>query len=138
VLPTDFRPHERPLDRRAALGAFGALGAIALGFPRLAAAATRVPVWRLDAVHRQGKGKYASGAAACRACRRHARNKIFATQSAADGGRAHKGCNCRIVRASLPEATFEKLFGPVGKTNREVVDRRWADVRKVLSTAGSK
>lgn len=137
-MPSDSRIHERPLDRRAALGAFGVLGALALGLPRVAAAADRVPVWRLDAVHRRGVGGYSKGAAGCRACRRHARNKIFVSQAAADGGRAHRGCNCRIVRASLPETTYVQLFGPVGNTDRDVVDRRTASVRRVLLAAGSR
>jgi hypothetical protein len=127
-------PHDHRLDRWSALGGIAALGALALGFPRLASAATRVPVWRLDAVHRQGTGPYSSGCAGCRACRRHALNRIFATHAAAAGGRAHAGCDCKVVRSSMSEATFVRLFGPVEEPTREVVDRRWASARRVLKS----
>ena len=135
MVPPDSLDHERRFDRFAALGAVGALGALALGLPGLAAAASRVPVWRLDAVHRAGAGAYASGCAGCHACRQHALNRIFATRAAAIGGRAHAGCNCRVVRTSLPTATFEKLFGPAGKPTRDVADRRWPKDSRALKTS---
>lgn len=135
MLPPETLEQERRFDRFVALGALGAMGAFALGLPGLAAAANRVPVWRLDAVHRPGVGGYASGCAGCHACRQHALNRIFATKAAATDGRAHAGCNCRVVRASLPAATFEKLFGPADKPTRDVVDRRWPKVRSALKTS---
>jgi len=134
VHPPESPDQERRFDRYVALGALGAMGALALGLPGLAAAANRVPVWRLDAVHSPGAGKYASGCAGCHACRQHALNRIFASKSAAADGRAHAGCNCRIVRASLPAATFEKLFGPADKPTREVADRRWPKDGRALKT----
>lgn len=130
---------ERLLDRRAALGAFGALGVAALGLPSLASAApARTFVWRLNAVHHAGRGRFTAAVTGCRACRRHARNRIFATAAAAAGGRAHPGCNCTVVRTTVPETTFVALFGPVGHTTRTVVDRRWTWVKNVLISAGTR
>ena len=132
---------ERRLDRRAVLGiTLGALGAFALGLPRMASAAGGVPVWRLDPVHRQGPGPYRAGCSACHACRAHAQNKIFASRSAAAKGRAHEGCTCSVVRTSISEGAFVKLFGPVEKPTRVVFDRRWkaSDRRKATATPKKK
>ncbi len=134
--PTDSLCDERQLDRRTALGAFGALAALTLGFPRLADASSRLPVWRLDPVHRQGPGAYAARCTGCRACRRHARNKVFATREAAISGRAHANCHCVVVRTSLRATTHGRLFGPVDARDRDVVDRRWPWVRKALGKTG--
>ena len=48
----------------------------------------------------------------------HTQNKVFASRSAAAKGRAHEGCPCSVVRTSISEAAFVKLFGPVEKPAR--------------------
>lgn len=68
----------------------------------------------------------------CKACRRHARNKIFATRSAADLGRAHPGCDCQVVHETMPGTCFKGLFGPKGDFKRISVDKRWRWVRRIL------
>ena len=131
----ESRPHDQTFDRWTAIGGLIAGGALALGLPGLASAANRVPVWRLDAVHGQGAGAYAANCAGCHACRSHALNRVFANKDAAVKGKAHAGCNCKIVKATMSEANFIKLFGPVGKPERDVIDRRWASSRKALRSA---
>lgn len=128
---TDAGPH---LNRRAALLAFAAVAAAPLGLSRAMAAPSKMRVYRLDPVHRPGAGRSTSSCTGCTACRRHARNKIFATAKAADNVRAHKGCKCRVVRAaSIPVATYEALFGQPGNLERLSVDRRDAEVRAILA-----
>jgi hypothetical protein len=63
---------------------------------------------------------------ACTACKKHGHNKLFATAEAADQGRAHKGCRCRVRRTrSVGVARRRALFSPAGKASRTVVDLRW-------------
>ena len=69
----------------------------------------------------------------CKACHNHAKNKIFATRRAADRGRAHPGCKCKVVRGGmLDEATWSALFGGSKIPQRRVVDRRKTRTRRVL------
>ena len=51
---------------------------------------------------------------ACGACRGHAANKVFLTEDAAGGNRAHKGCNCSVVAQNLSQADFAKFFSQPG------------------------
>ncbi len=70
---------------------------------------------------------------ACSACKRHGHNKLFASAAAAEDGRAHKGCRCRVRRTrSVSTARRVKLFDADGKADRTVVDRRWPWVAKAL------
>lgn len=69
---------------------------------------------------------------ACKACGRHAKYKIFATNSAADLGRAHPGCDCQIVQKTMRGACFKSLFGPKGDLKRTSVDKRRPWVARVL------
>ena len=73
------------------------------------------------------------GCAGCRACRRHAANKLFVSAAAADAGRAHPHCKCRVVSATLPAAAWAALFGGPVTPRRLSVDRRQAAVRAVLA-----
>ena len=73
---------------------------------------------------------------ACKACRRHARYKIFATRSAADLGRAHPGCDCQVVQKTMRGTCFKSLFGPKGDLKRNSVDKRRRWVRRVLKECG--
>lgn len=72
------------------------------------------------------------GCGACLACEKHAANKLFATHTAADMGRAHANCDCRIVTSTLDYAVWVRLFGPPRHITRNQVDRRWAWVQAVL------
>ncbi len=71
---------------------------------------------------------------ACRACYRHAANKIFATARAAQRGRAHRYCNCRVVAMPLPQHTWIALFGQPAHPHTLAVDRRSARTRAILRT----
>jgi hypothetical protein len=138
VGPIEADREETRFDRRAALGAFAAVGVAAIGFPGLAGAASGVTVYRLDAVHRQGPGGYSKGCAGCNACRNHARNKVFATRKAADAGRAHTNCNCRVIKTSISPRTYARFFGSAEKPSRDVVDLRSIRVRRSLVTGAPK
>jgi hypothetical protein len=125
--PSDPLSEDRRLDRRTVLAGVGAsVAAFLLGLPVLASAANRVPVWRLDAVHSAGPGAYSPGCTGCQACRKHALNRVFATKEAAAKGRAHEGCNCKVVRGSLSAADYAAIFGSADAPTSTVYDRRWA------------
>jgi hypothetical protein len=69
----------------------------------------------------------------CKACHRHAKNKLFATRRAANRNRAHKGCKCKVVRGgTLDAATWSALFGGLNKPKRFKVDRRSRRVHSLL------
>jgi hypothetical protein len=87
---------------------------------------------KTQAVYRQnpkaGKGD------ACKACLKHAQNVIFPSRKAANGNRAHKGCNCAIQKGTLDYDTYVALFGvPTRKKlKRYRADRRKPAVRALL------
>ena len=128
----------RRLHRRAFVAGGAALVA---GFvaPRAApggeaAPARTRPVYQLDpaggdAAACAGPG----GCAGCRACRRHAANKLFVSAASADAGRAHPHCTCRVVSATLPAEAWAALFGGPVTPRRLSVDRRQAAVRAILA-----
>jgi hypothetical protein len=125
--PSDPLSEDRRLDRRTVLAGVGAsVAAYLLGLPVLASAANRVPVWRLDAVHSAGPGAYSPGCTGCHACRNHALNRVFASKEAAAKGRAHDGCNCKVVRGSISATDYTAIFGSVDSPTSSVYDRRWA------------
>ena len=62
----------------------------------------------------------------CRACRLHARHKRFATATAADRHRAHPGCRCRVVRATVERRRWRAWFVRPNGSTRKVVDLRRA------------
>jgi hypothetical protein len=127
---TGTGPH---LTRRAVVLAFAAAAVTPFGLSRAFAASSGIHVYRLDPVHRPGPGRSTSNCTGCTACRRHARNKLFANAKAAEVARAHKGCRCTVVRAgTIPAATYAALFGEPGNLERLSVDRRDAKVRAIL------
>ncbi len=65
----------------------------------------RVTVFRLSARRNR----------VCRACRRHARYKVFLTAADANTNRAHLGCNCKITEQRIAPDRFQQLF-PDGET----------------------
>lgn len=73
---------------------------------------------------------------ACTACKKHGHNRLFATAEAADEGRAHKGCRCRVRRTRKVSAEQRSaIFHPDGKDAGTAVDRRWPWVRTALRSA---
>jgi hypothetical protein len=59
---------------------------------------------------------------ACSACKGTAANRFYVSADAANKGRAHLGCNCRIVAEDLPKATWTCYFRG---GRRKVYDLRW-------------
>lgn len=103
-----------------ARGAVLAGAAVAGAVPGVARAGTRRVAYRLDA----------SAEGGCKACRRHAQNKLFA--SAADVTRAHPGCRCKVVRTTVSGERWLALFGHPTHPARRDVDRRRPWVRALL------
>jgi hypothetical protein len=117
-----------PLTRKRFV-ARGVLAVAVLAAPARAFAKKRPkrqPVYRL--YPRGGKGD------ACKACRRHAANQIFPTHKAANGNRAHTGCDCAIQKGSLDYGTYVALFGlPTHKKlKRYRADKRKPAIGKIL------
>jgi hypothetical protein len=72
----------------------------------------------------------------CKACHHHAANRLFATRTAADRGRAHPGCKCTIVRTrAVSPVQWQALFGHQPKLRHSTVDRRWASTKRALQHA---
>jgi hypothetical protein len=72
----------------------------------------------------------------CKACHSHAANRLFATHAAADQGRAHPGCNCKVVRSSVVDPVqWKALFGNARRLSHKSVDRRWASTKHALKQA---
>jgi hypothetical protein len=89
---------DRGITRRKLL-AGGAAAAGALAIPsRLLAAPKTADIYRLET----GCG---SGACACPACFLHDTHSYFPSWKAANGNRAHIGCNCVIRKGSIDYGT---------------------------------
>lgn len=61
----------------------------------------------------------------CGACKSHAFNRIYSSRPAADGDRAHPGCNCRIVEEKVSWQDYVRAFWPGSRGGAAVYDRRW-------------
>ena len=75
-----------------------------------------------DATHRKGGRCHG-----CKACHAHGKNKRFATQDAANQGRAHPGCLCAIESRRVTKQAFVQMFGSLDPNSpdfREVFDLR--------------
>ncbi len=73
------------------------------------------------------RGRQACGG--CYACVRHARNKVFASAGAADRGRAHPKCRCRVVALGTVDAdVYGALFA-----HRPSADRRTPGIAELLA-----
>jgi hypothetical protein len=86
-----------------------------------AAAVRKKAVFKLD---HKADGEW------CKACKRHANNKLFATRTAVR--RAHRHCNCQVVKLFIKRSKWKDLFGPPSDPIRTSVDKRWAWVRRIL------
>jgi len=114
---------ENVLTRKRFVAGAAALGAAsvpAIARGALAASKTQ-PVYKLV---RNGH--------TCKACLAHDSNSLFASAKAANGNRAHVGCNCKIVGGSLDYGTYVALFGSPKQLEAYRVDLRSARVRAVL------
>src|SRR5438093_5593031 len=112
------------LTRRSFLARSGAVFG-ALSLPALARARTQETA---------GIYKLARNGPTCVACGRQDTKKLFPTRKAANGNRAHIGCNCRIVEGTIDRRGYDLLFGP-GAGNRKPVysvDRRTRSVHAIL------
>ena len=107
------------LDRRSFLRrAAAGLGASAvLSLPVIGSAGLATPrkfkvTYRLS-THRMR---------ACSACKGTGANRFYISTDAANRGRAHLGCNCRILAERIPKAAWTCYFRG-GK--RQAYDTRW-------------
>lgn len=113
------------IQRRRVLGLLGAAGAAGLLRP-VEALARRSGEREQGSTHRKTKTAYrlsTHGHRVCNACKGHAANRFYRTPKAADGDRAHTGCNCAIVPHPLPAGTYHHFFA--GK--RDTWDARWEE-----------
>lgn len=124
------------ITRRQVLVRSGATlaGAILGGFKHsVSAKPGPVPVYHLTPFYDEDpEADHCGGCRACTACINHADNKIFATAQAAEDGRAHANCDCRVVDGELPYGAYVALFGNPGRLRRQSVDRRWPWVEPIL------
>lgn len=119
--------------RRLLAGASSILGLLAFNVPAhlTLAAPKQLPVYRLSP-YSSASDPRCGGCTACRACRKHAENKYFASAAAADRGRAHPNCDCLIVAEVLPYRTWVALFGHPSALRRTSRDLRDPAVRAIL------
>jgi hypothetical protein len=116
----------------AAVAALAGLGSlVAPGWAKKRQVKTRT-VWRLDALYGPcGAHPRGKGCSACNACINHAKNKRFATEQAAHKHRAHKHCNCRVVKGGkISRSAYTDLFGRPGKLHAVSIDLRKPAQRK--------
>ena len=78
------------------------------------------------------------GCSACNACINHGKNKRFANERAANKHRAHRHCNCRVVKGGrISRSAYTDLFGKPGKLHAVSIDLRNPSQRKTFK-AGRK
>ena len=133
--------NRRTLLKRTALGAAG-LAVVAVPGTALGAATKhRKTAYRLHprnkgcskrTMRRRKKGKRRG--CSCNACLRHARFNVFPTAKAADGGRAHKYCDCRIVKIKVSRSLYIAMFGHTKKKKLkyygiDLRSTRWKKIR---------
>jgi hypothetical protein len=117
---------ERVLTRRRFV-AGGVAAAGVLAWPaRLMAAPKTTAVYRLQICSPGGN------CAACQACVHHDAYSLFPSHKAADGNRAHVGCNCGIGEGSMEYGTYVALFGNPAHLRSYRVDMRWRWVQAIL------
>jgi hypothetical protein len=116
---------EKTLTRQKLLvtGA-GAVGALAI--PRVARGGAPKPK------QQQPVFKLVPNGHTCKACEKHDTSSLFPTAKAANGNRAHVGCNCSVVEGTMDYGTFVALFGNPKKLESYRADLRSARNRAVL------
>jgi hypothetical protein len=119
------------LTRRGFVARGGAALA-ALAFPAAAAARRAAPktaaIYRLDP-HSERCG---GGVGSCKACAGYAGRSYFPTSKAADGNRAHYGCDCCIVAGTIDYGTYVALFGNPNHITRYRADTRDQRTKAIL------
>ena len=114
------------LTRRKLITRGAVAGAVLVLPARAVSARKTLPVFRLQT----GCG---DGSCACNACKSHDANSLFPTSKAADGNRAHIGCNCVIDEGTLDQGTYVALFGePTAKVTAFRADLRNPRVQALL------
>jgi hypothetical protein len=74
------------------------------------------------------------GCHGCKACHKHAKNKMFPSRRAADRNRAHAGCKCKVVQGGKLDAEiWAALFGGLKNPKRAEVDLRARRTHKILA-----
>jgi|SRR5687768_9708752 len=74
------------------------------------------------------------GCHGCKACHKHAKNKMFPSRRAANRNRAHAGCKCKVVRGGkLDVEVWAALFGGLKNPKRAQVDLRSRRTHKILA-----
>jgi hypothetical protein len=68
----------------------------------------------------------------CHSCVDHDRFSLFPSWKAANGNRAHIGCNCKIVKGTVDKGTFVALFGSPDDLRSYRADRRSTRTRAIL------
>jgi hypothetical protein len=116
--------HSR-LTRRRFLIRGAALGGALVLPARLRAAPKTAAVYRLDT----GCGQ---GSCACNACFRHDTSSMFPSWKAANGNRAHIGCNCLIRKGTLEYGAYVALFGNPDHIHSYRADLRSKRVQAIL------
>lgn len=109
------------LTRRRLLSA-GAAAAGALAIPTVARAKPKTELIF----------KLVPNGATCRGCASHDEASLFPTAKAANGNRAHIGCNCTIARGTVDHGTFVALFGPPDDFRSYRADRRSTRTQAIL------
>lgn len=61
------------------------------------------------------------GERTCGACKGHGANRFYLTRDAANGDRAHLGCNCRVVTHPISADLANQYF-----RDGDVYDMRWS------------
>ena len=116
---------ERLVTRRGFLARGAALAGVLALPARVFAAPKTTAVYRLET----GCGH---ARCACNACFFHDANSLFPTAKAANGNRAHIGCNCLIRKGSLDYGTYVALFGNPAHLRAYRVDTRWPWAQAIL------
>jgi hypothetical protein len=122
-------------------GAAGAAVAATFGLPAGVLAdgrRRRKRVYKLapDGSHYRCR-KGAHDCSACKACQRHAKNKLFASKDAAEKEkhRAHRNCRCGVKKGrKLQREVWHDLFRPDSGKKHVVVDKRDPRVKKILKS----
>jgi hypothetical protein len=114
------RPGEHRIARRQFLRGVGATGvgvalAGAPGIGSVASGATQVSVYRLST----------HGMDVCNACKGQGAHKYFRLRRYANHGRAHVGCNCRVLVQKIPLRRWKRFFVRPNGTLRNRWDDRW-------------